>query len=72
MAQTDVANVIVSVIYALQSYVFYLIYLNKGRWERYPDTPSPGTVHYKKLEKFHETRFKNRAVLYRKTVARDF
>ena len=42
MAQTDEANDIVSAIYmyALQLCVFYLINLNKGRWERYPDTIS--------------------------------
>ena len=40
MTQTDEANDIVSAIYALQLCVFYLIYLNKGRWERYPVTPS--------------------------------
>ena len=45
MAQADEANDIVSAIYALQLCVFYLIYINKDRWERYPDTPSPGTVH---------------------------
>ena len=42
MAQTDEANDIVYAIYALQLsvHVFYLIYLNKGRWEWYPDIPS--------------------------------
>ena len=45
MAQTDEAKDIVFDIYALQLCVFYLIYLNKDRWERFPDTPSPGTFH---------------------------
>ena len=38
-------NGIVSAIYALQLCLFYFIYLNKGRWERYADTLSRGTVH---------------------------
>ena len=45
IAQTAEANVIVSATYALQLCVFYLIYLNKGRWERYLDNPSPGAAH---------------------------
>ena len=45
MTQTDEANDIVSAIYTLQLCVFYLIHFKKGRWERYPDTPFPGTVH---------------------------
>ena len=44
MAHTEEANDIVSVKYALQVCIFYLIYFNKGRWEPFPDTPS-GTVH---------------------------
>ena len=45
MAHTDEANDIVSVKYALQVCVFYLINFNKGRiWEPFPDTPSPSTV----------------------------
>ena len=47
MVQADEANDIVFAIYALELCAFYLIYLNKGRWERYPDTPSilPGNIH---------------------------
>ena len=45
MAHTDEANDIVSDKYALQVYVFHLIYFGKGQWERFPDTTSPGTVH---------------------------
>ena len=43
MTQTNEAHDIASAKYALQLNVcvFYLIYLNKGRWEWYP---SPGTV----------------------------
>ena len=45
VAQSDEANDNFSAIYALLLCVFYLIYLNNGRWERSPDIPSPVTVH---------------------------
>ena len=42
MVKRDLKYVFVSAIYALQLYVFYL---NKGKGELHPGTPSPGTVH---------------------------
>ena len=45
MAQRDTGDDFVSVIYALQLYLFFLIYLNKGKGKLRPDTHSPDTAH---------------------------